>query len=216
MSRVIIADTCTVSSMGMCCLVNEALGIADVEVITREKRVAQAVAQYQPYVLVLNVTTMGVTCFDIVESAKILSPKTRILVFDADFTGIFISRFLELGIDGYCTSATGKNELYSALKSVRQGKRYVCKSVASYLLERSFQSQTLPVHERFSWRELQIFLMMGTGKSSSEIAQALCISKQAVSTYKNRIFQKSNMKNSVEVARYISEHELCKSESTAE
>lgn len=210
MSRAIVADTCAVSSVGMCCLINEALSIADVEGFAQEKQVVQSIEQHQPYLLVLNVTTMGVTCFDIVECAKTLSPKTNILVFDANFTGVFLSRFWELDVDGYCTSKAGKGELIHALKNVRQGKKYVCKTVSAYLLERSFQPQGMPLHERFSWRELQIFLMTGTGKSSGEIAQLLCISKQAVSTYKNRIFQKSNMKTSLEIARYINKHELYK------
>lgn len=212
MSRAIVADTCTVSSMGMCCLINEALGITDAEAIAQEKQVVQAVEQHHPYLLVLNLTTMGVRCLDVVECTKSLSPKTKVLVFDADFTGVFLSRFWALGIDGYCTNKAEKSELIHALKNVRQGKKYVCKTVSAYLLEHSFQPRGMQLHERFSWRELQIFLMTGTGKSSGEIAELLCISKQAVSTYKHRIFQKSNMKSSIEIAHYISKHELCRTD----
>lgn len=209
MSRAIIVDQCVVSNAGLCFLVSDALGFPDVTgFVGNTKRVIDSIDIHKPFLLVINIATIGLKSFDILEMTKVLSPKTRVLIFDPNFNGTLLRRFLQLGVDGYCTGKMHRQELKKAFRSVVQGKKYVCKIAASYLMSQPWAQDEKPLHEHFSARELQIFLMLGAGKSSSEIADALHLSRQAVSTYKNRIYQKVNIKSAVEIAEYIREYRL--------
>jgi two-component system invasion response regulator UvrY len=209
MSRAIIADQSIVSNAGLCFLVSDALGFSDVTGLGGNSRhIVESIETHKPFLLVINIATVGAKSFDILKMTRAISPKTRTLIFDPNFNGVLLRRFLELGVEGYCTEKTQRQELKKAFKSVAHGKKYVCKTAASYLISQSWRPDERPLHEQFSARELQIFLMLGTGRSSSEIADSLHLSRQAVSTYRNRIYQKINLKSVVEIAAYIREHRL--------
>ena len=51
-------------------------------------------------------------------------------------------------------------------------------------------------------RELEIFQLIGTGRSSKEIASQLNISIKTIGTYRERIKEKLNLKNATELVRY--------------
>jgi two-component system invasion response regulator UvrY len=57
-------------------------------------------------------------------------------------------------------------------------------------------------------REYQVMLMIASGKSTTEIADALCLSVQSISTYRSRIFEKMGFKNNAELIRHVIDHKL--------
>jgi DNA-binding NarL/FixJ family response regulator len=63
-------------------------------------------------------------------------------------------------------------------------------------------------HQMLSDREYQVMLMIASGKSITEIADALCLSVQSISTYHSRIFEKMGLKNNAELIHYVIEHKL--------
>ncbi len=56
--------------------------------------------------------------------------------------------------------------------------------------------------EVLSDREYQIFLMIASGKTVSEIADELCLSVKTVSTHRAHVLEKTNMKNNAELTHY--------------
>jgi DNA-binding NarL/FixJ family response regulator len=72
--------------------------------------------------------------------------------------------------------------------------------------QRRFESES--VHERLSDREFQILRLIGAGKTVGQIASLLSISDKTVSTHRARILEKTRMKNSAELVRYVIEHGL--------
>ncbi|HCA27902.1 MAG TPA: DNA-binding response regulator, partial [Betaproteobacteria bacterium] len=57
-------------------------------------------------------------------------------------------------------------------------------------------------------REYTVLCMIGAGKPVSQIARDLTLSVKTVSTYRNRILQKLNMKNTAELTHYAIRHRL--------
>ena len=65
-----------------------------------------------------------------------------------------------------------------------------------------------PLHERLSQREYQVFRLLSQGRSVGEIADALALSSNTVSTYRARILDKTGVRNDVELALYAVQHDL--------
>ena len=61
-------------------------------------------------------------------------------------------------------------------------------------------------HESLSEREFQVFLLIAAGKTSSEIADQLCLSVKTVSTYRKRILEKMNLENNAQITFYAIQH----------
>ena len=59
-----------------------------------------------------------------------------------------------------------------------------------------------PGHEGLSQREHQVFRLLAQGQSVGQIAQALSLSSNTVSTYRARILEKTGTRNDVELALY--------------
>jgi len=68
-------------------------------------------------------------------------------------------------------------------------------------------NQSAP-HEVLSNREFQVLRLLAAGKEAREIADALFISVKTVRTYRDRILEKLNLNNEVELAHYAIQHQL--------
>jgi DNA-binding NarL/FixJ family response regulator len=51
-------------------------------------------------------------------------------------------------------------------------------------------------------REYEVFVMISSGKSSSEIAEELNLSVKTISTNRSRILEKMQMKNNAQLTHY--------------
>jgi DNA-binding CsgD family transcriptional regulator len=63
-------------------------------------------------------------------------------------------------------------------------------------------------HELLSDREYQTLLLIASGKTVSEIADQLFLSKPTVSTYRARILEKMKLKNNAEMTNYVISRKL--------
>ena len=65
-----------------------------------------------------------------------------------------------------------------------------------------------PPHEALSDREFRVMVMLASGKTATEVADALCLSVKTISTYRSRALVKMNMRNNAEFAFYATKHGL--------
>ena len=100
----------------------------------------------------------------------------------------------------------------AAIRKVLSGQMYLSDAVSAKLL-RSFgrhgsAGADVPPLERLSDRELQIFQMIGQGRSVRDIADALFLSPKTVETHKEHIKLKLNLASSNDLLRYAIESRM--------
>jgi two-component system, NarL family, invasion response regulator UvrY len=93
-------------------------------------------------------------------------------------------------------------ELVKAVRRIIDGKKYVSAALSEKLLDLLDDTSDKDPHELLSDREYQTLLLIASGKTVSEIADSLCLSKPTVSTYRARILEKMRMKNNAELTTY--------------
>ena len=86
--------------------------------------------------------------------------------------------------------------------------RYVSQALAEQLAQDLQESDDRPVHETLSAREFEILVMIGSGKTVSQIAEELHLSVTTVSTYRARVLKKMNMATTAELMRYALRNHL--------
>ncbi len=155
-------------------------------------------------VLVLDITMPGRSGLEILQDVKRLRPKLPVLVLSMHPEDQFAVRMLKAGAGGYMTKESADEELVGAIQKVVSGGRYISPSLAermaSYL---SVDVQKAP-HERLSDREFQVLRMIASGKTVSQIGRELSLSV----TYRARLLEKMDMKNSAELTHYAVQHNL--------
>ena len=121
----------------------------------------------------------------------------------------FAMRTLKAGANGYLSKTSVPDELVMAVRELAQGKQYITPVTAERLLREVRQARParLP-HEHLTDREFQVFMLIGTGKNNSAIAEQLNISKKTVSTHREHILQKMNLKNNAQIIHYVIHNRL--------
>jgi two-component system, NarL family, invasion response regulator UvrY len=113
-------------------------------------------------------------------------------------------RSLKLGAAGYLNKSADSEQMIEAIRRVAAGGLFITASVAEQLASAvgAGAKADLPLHERLSQREYQVFRLLSQGRSVGEIADALALSSNTVSTYRARILEKTGVRNDVELALY--------------
>ena len=159
-------------------------------------------------VLVLDLAMPGRNGFDILERLKHERPQQPVLVLSMHAEEMYAVRVLKAGASGYMTKESTPHELVNAIRKVLSGGKYVSESLAETLALRLDTSTVGPLHDTLSDRELQVLCMIASGKTVTEVAGELSLSVKTVSTYRARIREKLNFKNSAEAIRYAVDHHL--------
>jgi DNA-binding NarL/FixJ family response regulator len=110
-------------------------------------------------------------------------------------------RALRAGASGYLMKNVSPAELILAIRKIARGEKYMSSSIAEQLVGQLVSNEE-PSHSQLSDREFQVMCMFVSGRSLNEIADELSLSVQTVSTYRNRMLEKLNMKNIADVIRY--------------
>ena len=117
-------------------------------------------------------------------------------------------RALKAGAAGYMTKEMAPECLLDAINKVAGGGRYISPELAEQLA-REIQSGGNPhPHSLLSDREYEIFRLIASGKSVSEIGQALSLSVKTVNTYRSRILGKMGLKHNAELTHYAVKYQL--------
>lgn len=162
-------------------------------------------------VLVLDVALGDQNSLDLVPELRTLRPGMAIVVLSMYGERQFVIRALRAGVGAYLTKERAPEELLLAIRSVLRGERYIGETVASqiaeYLALSGSGGDVLP-HEQLSPRELEVFLLLASAKSVTEIAAQLNLSAKTVSTYRSRVLEKTGLHSNAELMRYALQHGL--------
>jgi DNA-binding CsgD family transcriptional regulator len=63
------------------------------------------------------------------------------------------------------------------------------------------ESKSNSISNLLTEREIEVFYLIGKGKTTNEIADALCISPKTIGTYRERIKEKLSIKHSSELIK---------------
>ncbi|MFD0750280.1 response regulator [Mucilaginibacter calamicampi] len=154
-------------------------------------------------ILILDIDLPGRNGLEILKQIKADKIKIPVLIFSFHSEEQIAVRALKLGAAGYLSKDAADLELVKAIRRVIDGKKYVSPALSEKLLDLLDETSDKDPHELLSDREYQTLLLIASGKTVSDIANILSLSKPTVSTYRARILEKMRMKNNAELTTYV-------------
>ena len=143
---------------------------------------------------------------DVLRQLKSEFPKLPVLMLSTYPDKQYAVRSLKLGAAGYLNKSADSQQMTGAIRKVAAGGLFITPTVAEHLASSIGAGQAkaaeTPLHERLSHREHQVFRLLASGRTVSEIAEQLALSSNTVSTYRARILEKTGARNDVELALY--------------
>jgi two-component system invasion response regulator UvrY len=208
MIRILIADDHAIVRQGLKQIVSESPGMVVAgEAANGEEAVALA-RKLSYDIAIVDIAMPGRGGLDILKDLKSARPSAKIIILSMYPEEQYAIRSLRDGASAYLTKANATEELVHAIQAVAAGRRYITPSVAERLASYVEQDTERLPHESLSDRELQVFLLLGSGKTVTDIARELSLSVKTVSTYRTRILEKMRMNSNALLIRYAIQHKL--------
>ena len=143
---------------------------------------------------------------DVLRQLKSEFPKVPVLMLSTYPDKQYAVRSLKLGAAGYLNKSADSQQMTSAIRKVAAGGLFITPTVAEQLASSIGAGQAkaveVPLHERLSHREYQVFRLLSTGRTVGEIAEQLMLPANTVSTYRAQVLEKTGARNDVELALY--------------
>lgn len=145
--------------------------------------------------LMLDVTFPDGNSLAVIPTIKKIQPDIKILIFSGHDEDIYAMRYLQAGVNGYLHKLSTEDEIKMAISDVITFGRYFSRNIQEKITNNYIFKKPQNPLEQLSNRELEISRLMVEGYGNLEICAALDLQKSTVSTYKNRIFEKLQIKH---------------------
>jgi DNA-binding NarL/FixJ family response regulator len=208
MIRVVIADDHTILREGLKQLLAAA---SDLQVVgeARDGHEALKLVRETDFdVLLLDLSMPGRNGMDLIKQVKTEKPRLRVLILSMHAEHQYAVRAVKAGASGYLTKDSAATQLVAAIRKVAGGGAFISAEVAEQLALSAMPHADGPPHASLSDREYQVFQLLVSGRSVSEIASELNLSAKTVSTHKARLMEKMGLANQTELVHYAIRHRL--------
>jgi DNA-binding NarL/FixJ family response regulator len=208
MIRILIADDHAMVRQG---LRNILSGQSDFQVIAEASNhgeVMQHLRREPCDVLVLDIAMPGKNGIDTLKQVKLELPNLPVLILSMYSEDQYGVRALKAGAWGYLTKMAAADQLVDAIRQVVRGRKYITAELGQSLAESLHRDKDAPAHALLSDREFQTLRLIASGKTLTQIGQALALSPKTVSVYRARLLEKLGLQSNAELTRYAFENKL--------
>jgi DNA-binding NarL/FixJ family response regulator len=162
----------------------------------------EEVCELRPDVVIMELSIGGGRGIELIENIKAIDPGIGVVVLSRLEEGLHALSALKAGAGAYITKQSPPSKVLDAIRKVCDGQMCVSDYVANRMFDRVANGQGTesfsPVSS-LSPRELEIYKLIGAGRSSREIAELLQISFKTVETHRAHIKEKANLTSGFEL-----------------
>jgi DNA-binding NarL/FixJ family response regulator len=202
--RIFLVDDHPLVREGLTNLIN---GQDDLMVCGEAEDSARAIAgieMTQPDVALIDISLKNESGLELVKNLENQSPLVALIVLSMHDEALYAERALRAGARGYVMKRESTKSVLTAIRRVLEGSVYVSERVVNSMARKlalsDKQSASSPV-ERLSDRELEIFRLLGQGRTTSQIAGDLHLSLKTVQAYCARAKEKFDVNSLGELIR---------------
>lgn len=203
--RIVIVDDHPIMRKGLASTLEAEAGY---EVVAQFERAEDALEKFgglEADLIIVDVSLPGMSGIELVKNLLFQFPDLISLVVSRHEVSLYAERALRAGAKGYVMKFESSDILLKAVRKVLNGGMFVSEEISEKLLINAMSGKSGAVEspvDVLSDRELEVFELTGRGKSSSEIAEQLHLAIKTIETYRFRIKEKLNFKNSTELIFY--------------
>ena len=158
-----------------------------------------------PDLLVVDISLPDRSGLELIKDLRLLRPKLPMIAISMHDEKLYAQRALKAGARGYVMKSAPQKELEQALYRVASGGIAVSDKMSEEILKAfssGNDSEPKDSISELSDREFEVFVLIGQGKTTSQIAESLRISTKTVDVHKMNIRTKLGMNESGELAYF--------------
>jgi len=155
-----------------------------------------------PDLVIAGLQSEGITAFNLIRDLCHVEPRVQVLVFGSCPRGAYTNNFLSLGACAFVRKSESTEVILTTIRSILTSKMYLSPDQHGQKNTKvlgKINSTSNASLLALADRELEVFQLIGVGKTNPEIARGMKLSVKTVETYKANIKEKLSFRNDVEL-----------------
>jgi DNA-binding NarL/FixJ family response regulator len=149
----------------------------------------------QVNVALLDIEMPEMNGMDAARKALEINPDLKIIALSMYSDESYYSSMIEAGANGFLLKNSNFSEVKKAIVDICEGRNYFSIEILQSIVNRINKKATKPENNELTEREIDVLYQICKGRSNSEIAGILSISKRTVDKHRENLLQKTNSKN---------------------
>ncbi len=168
------------------------------------------IQQLQPHLAIVDITLKGSSGLDLLKDLRSHEIELPVLVLSMHDESLYAERALRAGARGYITKQEASSNVMIAIRQVLGGELYLDAGVMRRMVGKVVgNNSSAPTIDRLTDRELEVFELIGHGRTTREIGSRLHLGLTTIDTYRARIKDKLQLENAsqlhAEASRWLIE-----------
>ncbi len=204
-ARIIIVDDHPVIRQGLAELINHDKDLLVCGQAEDAPQAMDAVKKLNPDMVIVDISLKKKNGVELIKDIKAQYPNLPILTLSMHDEALYAERALRAGARGYVMKAEATEKVIDAIHRILAGQLYVSDKISEKMMYKLVGGKTTfggSQLDQLSDRELEVFLLIGQGHGTSQIAEKLFLSIKTIETYRAHIKEKLNLTNGAELLQY--------------
>jgi DNA-binding NarL/FixJ family response regulator len=205
---VFVVDDHPLLRQGLALLINQEQDLMVCGEAEEAQAALKAIAANQPDILIADISLKGPDGLDLLKTIRTLYLDLPVLILSMHDESIYAERALRARANGYIMKQEATEKVLVALRRILAGDIYLSEKMANKLLHQYISGSSgssADMNSRLSNlsdRELEVFRLIGEGRSTRQIAESLHLSIKTVETYQAHIKEKLSLRSGRELVQH--------------
>ena len=200
----LVVDDHPILRRGFTALIASEPGLAVHGAVGTRVAALAAMRDGRPDLVIVDISLGDEDGLDLVKEIRTRYPKVPSLVLSVHDEAVYAERALSAGALGYVTKQELDETVLGAIRRALAGEIYMSEALQRRLATRYVGGRTLDTSspiDALSDRELQVFRLIGRGRTTRQIAAALSRSFKTVESHLEHIKNKMGIRSAAELAQ---------------
>ncbi len=204
-TKIIIVDDHPIIRKGLSELINQEDDLVVCGQAEDAYEAMEVIKTLKPDIAVVDISLKETSGIELIKDVRTQYPNLPVLALSMHDESLYAERALRAGAKGYIMKAEAAEKVITAIRKVLSGELYVSDRMSAKMVRKLVGSGpaigTSPI-DRLSDRELEVFLLIGQGRGTRQIAEKLHLSIKTIETYRAHMKEKLNLENAAELLQY--------------
>ena len=197
--KILIVDDHLVVRTGVSIILEEKIKNITITTTDNYSDTIQILKHEEFDLIILDINIPGGRNTAMIEEIRSIQPEVKILIFSVYEENTHACPYIIAGANGYLNKLSDKKKITNAVETIIKTGNFLTADVIKELVKATTNKESDNPLDKLSKREKEITELLVIGDGNIEIANKLNIQLTTVSTHKNKIFNKLNIKNIVEL-----------------
>ena len=204
--RIVLADDHILLRHGLKSIIESSDGFKVIAEADDGAELLSLLHKITPDLVILDISMPKIRGLEAAAEISKNFPDIKTLILTMHKGSQYLHHALSAGVDGYLLKEDAPKEIFTAIDTIRQGRKYISPLLLSELTDemaRAYQTGEFKIMSTpLTLREREVLKLIAEEKTNKEIAELLNISLRTVHHHRASLMQKLNIRKTAGLVRY--------------